>query len=129
MRRVIRVAALPLMIAVVPAGNFAKAKLPIEKAPAEASAVVNPFAGQERARKAGEKLFRRECAECHGLNAGGQRKIPPLNVLMITNAAPGKIFWVLRNGSLYRGMPSFAALPEQQRWQIVTYLQSLTDKH
>jgi len=32
---------------------------------------------------------------------------------------------VLRNGSLRHGMPSFAHLPEQQRWQIVTYLKSL----
>ena len=27
----------------------------------------------------------------------------------------------LRNGSIWRGMPSFSHLPEEQRWEIVTY--------
>jgi mono/diheme cytochrome c family protein len=44
---------------------------------------------------------------------------------MVRQAPPGAIFWVLRNGALWRGMPSFSHLPEQQRWQIVTYLKSL----
>jgi hypothetical protein len=39
------------------------------------------------------------------------------------DASPGTLFWVLRNGSLRRGMPSFAHLPEPARWQIITFLQ------
>jgi hypothetical protein len=31
---------------------------------------------------------------------------------------------VLTNGSLRGGMPSFASLPEPERWQIVEYLKS-----
>jgi mono/diheme cytochrome c family protein len=106
----------------------AQAQPPIGQAPAKARSMLNPFADDERARRAGEKLFRRECAECHGKNGVGAPKIPPLNIPMVTNAPPGAVFWVLRNGSLYRGMPSFAALPEPQRWQIVTYLDSLGAK-
>jgi mono/diheme cytochrome c family protein len=111
----------------IAAGIVAKAELPLERAPSKTRTLANPYAGQERARKAGEKLFRHECAECHGSNAAGEGKAPPLNLPIVTNAQPGAIFWVLRNGSLYRGMPSFAALPEQQRWQIVTYLQTLVN--
>jgi len=33
--------------------------------------------------------------------------------------------WVLKNGSIYQGMPSFAHLPEPQRWEIITFLRSL----
>jgi mono/diheme cytochrome c family protein len=112
-------------LALLAAGAIAKAEPPIDKAPAKARTQTNPFAGEEQARRAGEKLFHRECVECHGPDAAGEGKAPPLNIPMVTSAPPGAIFWVLRNGSLYRGMPSFAALPEAQRWQIVTYLKSL----
>ena len=81
--------------------------------------------GQERAERAGAKLYARECAACHGRNGAGREKAPRLNRPEVYSAAPGALFWVLRNGSLHTGMPSFAHLPERQRWQIVTYLQSL----
>jgi mono/diheme cytochrome c family protein len=52
-------------------------------------------------------------------------KAPPLNQADVHDASPAALFWVLRNGSLKRGMPSFAHLPEPQRWQIITYLKTL----
>ena len=35
------------------------------------------------------------------------------------------IFWLLKNGFLRRGMPSWSSLPEPTRWQVVTYVKSL----
>lgn len=97
----------------------------VHQAPSRTEARINPLAGQESARRAGAKLFARECASCHGLNGvGGEGKAPPLRQPEIYNAAPGALFWILRNGSLTRGMPSFAHLPEPQRWQIITWLQA-----
>ena len=43
-------------------------------------------------------------------------------------ASAGALFWILKNGSLRHGMPSFAHLPEPERWQIITYLRSLNQK-
>lgn len=43
----------------------------------------------------------------------------------VRSANPAALLWVLRNGSLRRGMPSFAHLSEARRWQIITYLKSL----
>jgi hypothetical protein len=43
----------------------------------------------------------------------------------VERASPGTLFWLLRNGKLDRGMPSWSKLPDQQRWQIVTYLKIL----
>ena len=97
----------------------------MQQAPAKNAAASNPFEGNERASRAGAKLYSRECAACHGRNREGHNKAPPLNRADIYNAAPGALFRVLRNGSLHTGMPSFAHLPEPQRWQIVTYLLSL----
>jgi hypothetical protein len=33
--------------------------------------------------------------------------------------------WLLTNGSMKNGMPSWSRLPEPQRWQIITFLKSL----
>lgn len=114
-----------IVIGLLVAGTGMRAESPLQRAPAKASIKKNPLEGRDDARRAGEKLFARECAACHGSNAEGQ-KGPPLRERNVSEAQPGAIFWVLRNGSLWRGMPSFAHLPEPQRWQIVTYLQSLT---
>ena len=97
----------------------------VHRAPPSTAAASNPLKGQERARRAGAKLFARECAACHGPNgAGGLGKAPPLRQTEVSQAAPGALFWILRNGSLQRGMPSFAHLPEARRWQIITWLKT-----
>lgn len=97
----------------------------IQQAPIEARALSNPYDGDRRASQAGARLYGRECASCHGRNAGGMGKAPSLVSADVAGATPGAVFWVLRNGSLNRGMPSFAHLPEARRWQIISYLRTL----
>jgi mono/diheme cytochrome c family protein len=116
-----------LLWSLVAAGSASSLK-PVDQAPSAAAAKRNPLTGQESARRAGAKLFGRECAGCHGANAEGRGKAPSLIQPAVSNAAPGVLFWILRNGSIYHGMPSFAHLPEQQRWQLVTYLESLSSR-
>src|SRR5438105_234669 len=86
----------------------------VQQAPPTGKPLSNPFEGQERARQAGAKLFARECAACHGPDGRGMGKAPPLNQADVHEASPGALSWVLRNGSLKGGMPSFAHLPEPQ---------------
>ena len=95
---------------------------PLQQAPTKAAKLSNPFAGNPNAIQAGAKLYERECAACHGSNREGRKNAPSLNRSLVRQAPPGTLFWVLRNGSLNQGMPSFAHLPEPQRWQIVTFL-------
>ncbi|PZR75087.1 MAG: hypothetical protein DLM73_06190 [Chthoniobacterales bacterium] len=84
----------------------------------------NPYSGKAAAVGAGMKLYARECASCHGKYGEGSGKVPPLmRSPVVTKAPPGALFWVLRNGSLHRGMPSFAHLPEAQRWEIIAFIQ------
>ncbi len=97
---------------------------PLQHAPAKFARKSNPMQGLEPARRAGAKLFARECAACHGAEGEGGQKAPSLKRVEVQQAPAGALFWVLENGSLYRGMPSFAHLPEAQRWQIITYLQT-----
>ncbi|MBZ5582810.1 MAG: cytochrome c [Acidobacteriia bacterium] len=118
-------------VGVILGAGLAGAKLGslVQQAPATAARVENPFRGDQRAERAGAKLYARECASCHGLNREGRNNAPPLDLPEIYRSAPGTLFWVLRNGSLRRGMPSFAHLPEPQRWQIVTFLQNRATRH
>jgi len=99
----------------------------IEKAPQRAGGRPNPFARNTSAVRAGEKLFERECAGCHGTQREGSSVAPSLRGTRLREAPPGALFWVIRNGAVFRGMPSFAHVPEPQIWQIVTYLQSAQD--
>jgi mono/diheme cytochrome c family protein len=89
---------------------------------------TNPVAGQADAIAAGGRLFEDHCAKCHGADALGRRNKPNLRTDEVQNAADGEIFWLLRNGSLRRGMPSWSALPEPSRWQIIAYVKSLGKK-
>ena len=99
--------------------------LVIAQAPAKARDWKNPYEGDPDAVLAGKKLYLQHCAECHGQNARGMRNAISLRTRQVQNATAGELVWFLRNGNLFHGMPSWSGLPEQRRWQIVTYLKSL----
>ncbi len=86
---------------------------------------ANPYAGQANAMAAGSKIFSDRCARCHGQDGLGRGKRPSLRSQRVQNAKDGEIFWLLRNGNLGKGMPSWSALPEPSRWQVITYVKSL----
>jgi mono/diheme cytochrome c family protein len=97
----------------------------LSKAPNWAHALPNPYEGQADAAAAGRKLFERHCAACHGPEGRGRERAVDLHSALIQEAPPGVVFWALRNGRIRKGMPSWSALPDQQIWQIVTYLKTL----
>jgi mono/diheme cytochrome c family protein len=86
---------------------------------------VNPFAGQTDAAAAGNRIFQDHCAKCHGDDGTGRKKKPSLRTDRVQHATDGEIFWLLKNGSLKHGMPSWSAMPEPMRWQVVTFVKSL----
>lgn len=95
------------------------------KVPDKARAKRNPFADEASAVAAGAKLYRQNCASCHGHDATGLSTRPSLHSERVRAATEGELEWLLKNGSMKNGMPSWSRLPEQQRWQIVSYLKSL----
>jgi mono/diheme cytochrome c family protein len=97
----------------------------IARAPVKARAWKNPYEGQAEAISVGEKLYRQHCAQCHGNDARGNARVANLRMADVQTATPGELFWLLGNGNLAAGMPSWSGLPEQRRWQIVAYLKSL----
>ncbi len=99
--------------------------LAIAQAPVKTRTWKNPYEGNADALLAGQKLYAQHCAECHGANARGMRNAVNLRTPPVQNATPGELVWFLRNGNVFHGMPSWSGLPEQRRWQLVTYLKSL----
>jgi mono/diheme cytochrome c family protein len=97
----------------------------IAQAPLKTRQWHNPYEAQPAAVLAGKKLFLQHCAECHGSDARGIGRAVNLRLPAVQNATVGELAWFLRNGNLWRGMPSWSGLPEDRRWQIVTYLKSL----
>jgi mono/diheme cytochrome c family protein len=83
----------------------------------------NPYTSAAAA-IAGKKLYLLDCAQCHGNNLQGEGPAPPLDRAATQNAKPGELFWFITKGKLESGMPSWEKLPQQQRWQIVTFVQS-----
>jgi mono/diheme cytochrome c family protein len=124
----LRVLVLGAVVPLVTVAAWARMGTLVQQATPKAKALSNPFEGQQRAQRAGAKLFASECSACHGPDGHGMGKAPPLNRADVHDASPGALFWVLRNGSLKRGMPSFAHLPDAQRWQIITYLETLKER-
>jgi mono/diheme cytochrome c family protein len=96
------------------------------KAPKKAVARHNPLATDPDAVAAGSKLFSLHCAECHGDMAEGTKKAPSLFADEVQRATPGTLFWLLTNGVVRRGMPVWSKLPEAQRWQLVSFIKSMT---
>ena len=97
----------------------------LKKVPEKDRARLNPLTADTDAVPAGGKLFRQHCASCHGEDATGKGKRPSLRSEHVRDASPGELQWLLTNGSLKNGMPSWSRLPEPQRWQLVSYLKSL----
>ena len=93
-------------------------------APASSASLKNPDTGKQNA-VAGQKLYQERCASCHGATAQGTGNIPSLASGATQAAKPGEIFWFITHGDIANGMPAWDTLPEQQRWQIVTYLKYL----
>ena len=93
-------------------------------APSSSAQLKNPYSGDAQAAAGGKKLYSQSCSQCHGNNLQGIGPAPALTTASVKTASPGELFWFITNGNLNKGMPSWSQLPKQQRWQIVTFLES-----
>lgn len=85
----------------------------------------NPVANDSDAISSGGKLYASKCAKCHGEQAEGKGRHPSLRTQRVQQAAPGELEWIVDHGNRWHGMPAFGNLPENERWQLVSYIKSL----
>jgi mono/diheme cytochrome c family protein len=98
----------------------------LRNVPARDHQKTNPYHDQADAIAAGRRIFVDRCSHCHGENAEGTKKRPPLKSERVQQQAnEGDLHWLLVNGNMRKGMPSWAKLPDQQLWQVIAYVKSL----
>lgn len=99
-----------------------------------AGSAANPVAQDPRALIAGRAAYTGSCAECHGATGKGngifgQATYPPATDLTSHDAvekSDAQLFWIVKNGLSFTGMPSFGKqYSDQQIWSIVSYLREL----
>jgi putative heme-binding domain-containing protein len=86
----------------------------------------NPLAARPDAAGAGHRLYDQTCQSCHGPAGQGERA-PALDRGVFTHGSEdGDLFRTIRAGVPGSQMPPFPALTDEQTWQLVSYLRSLT---
>jgi mono/diheme cytochrome c family protein len=104
-------------------------------APASTKNLKNPMAklaSNERALKAGAKLFAVQCATCHGESGKGngpsakflEKRPQDLTQKDVLSQSDGELFWKITNGNA--PMPAFEKIMnDNQRWMIVNFIKTL----
>jgi mono/diheme cytochrome c family protein len=86
----------------------------------------NPLGSSPAAVAAGRAVFDQTCQACHGPGATGDRG-PALNTGTFTRGSDdGDLFHAIREGLPGTQMPPFRGLSDEQIWQVVSYLRSLS---
>jgi mono/diheme cytochrome c family protein len=98
----------------------------LNKVPAREREKTNPYQDQADAIAAGRRVYVDHCAHCHGDDAEGLKKHPSLRSARVQQeATEGDLHWLLVNGSMGYGMPTWKKLGDPQVWQVITYVRSL----
>ena len=99
--------------------------------------IENPVPAAQESIAAGAELFSRACATCHGLDARGSEfeteiadpgPNPPslIDARWDYGSTDGEIFWNVSNG-IYPYMDKYGdTYQEQQIWNIINYLRSIS---
>jgi glucose/arabinose dehydrogenase len=116
---------LTVIVSVLPFLMLKAADNPFHDAPASAKTTKNPLAGQPAAIDAGKTVYARNCLACHGKTLKGTGNVPSLIDGKLKGVTEGEIFWFITKGDKDNGMPSWAFMPEEKRWQVVSYLEAV----
>jgi mono/diheme cytochrome c family protein len=102
-----------------------------------AAAVKNPVAATPASIAAGEQAYRKSCAPCHGVKAGGGsgNDLIPASPDLTDDAwdhgaTDGEIFSNIRNGVApdFNMTPWKDQLKDEEIWNVVNYLRSIAKK-
>lgn len=124
MKMVIAIGLSILCATAIVASNSIPGRLP--HVPASANRLKNPYMGRRSAVKAGAALYSSKCSSCHGDDARGFGSAVNLRTSKTHATTDGSLFWFITHGDPDGGMPSFTDLSDKERWQIVTYVKSLS---
>ncbi len=94
----------------------------------------NPFVNQPAAISSGLNHYRENCLFCHGApgvkrSEAGNGLNPPAPKLQaedVQQLSDGELFWIIKNGIRFSGMPAFGPTHDNDEiWQIVSFTRHL----
>ena len=100
--------------------------------PAPSAAKKNPIAPTQESIAAGQKIYSKTCAMCHGKSGDAdgpaviELNIHPakLSDSQLATESDGALFWKITTGK--KPMPAFGKrLSESDRWHLVNYIRTL----
>ena len=104
----------------------------------EAAKIVNPVAPDAKSVAAGQKLFKKYCADCHGESGKGDgmegEELNPKPADLTDNQwkhgdTDGEIYTVIRDGAKGTGMKAFGSkMTAHELWDVVNYVRSIGPK-
>jgi putative heme-binding domain-containing protein len=87
---------------------------------------TNPLAGNALAVKQGQNIFRGRCAVCHGIDAKGYRGSDLTTGDWVHGGSDRQIFRTITTGVPGTEMPGSGNLSEDEVWQLIAYLRTLS---
>ena len=110
--------------------------IPTPPVPFTARFMTNPVPDTTEHIDAGRRSFQANCAICHGSRALGDGpqaftlNPKPFNLqIHVPLHATGEVFYWITSGVANTGMPAWGdKLSEEQRWQVIRYLDALAAK-
>jgi len=97
-----------------------------DSVPPPYAGLKNPFPWDDTgAQSAGKSVYQQFCLGCHGINGSGisSSDFSSRDYPKQLESTPDLYYWILSEGKMDSGMPSFkSSLSEQQRWQVLTYI-------
>ena len=98
--------------------------------PAPYAGMKNPFPWTDSAAlESGKASYKQQCLGCHGISGDNLAAFDfsKADFAQGLEAEPDYYFWIISEGRMDKGMPAFkSSLSEQQHWQLLTYLRSLS---
>ncbi len=97
--------------------------------------VKSPWKSSDGLARYGQKIYKAQCAMCHGDSGKGDGMAsaglnpPPRNLTQgpwKKGGKPSQLYTTLANGIAGGSMASFAHLPSVDRWALVHYVRSIT---
>jgi len=116
---------LAVIVSVLPFLMLEGADNPFHGAPSSAKTMKNPLAGQQAAIDAGKTVYARNCLACHGKTLKGTGNVPSLVDGKLKGVTEGEMFWFVTKGDKDNGMPAWGFMPEEKRWQVVSYVDAV----
>lgn len=111
-----------------------------KRAPGKFRKMENPLPANAVNIKAGETLFQQTaqplaCMNCHGVKGDGNGPMGsaldprPRNFTCgetMKDISDGQMYWIIKKGSKGTGMMAFSGMPDNQIWQVIHYIRTLT---